>query len=86
MVIFPMILILVILYILSFKWNLIRIGGPAHRIVTKTVHKTLPGSGRGEGCMGVDGWGQKGGGGQGSGGGLGVVGVRGGAGLWGGGV
>ena len=28
---------------LSFEWNSIRLGGPAHGIVTKTVHKTLPG-------------------------------------------
>ena len=26
-----------------------RLGGPAHGIVTKTVHKTLPGGGRGPG-------------------------------------
>ena len=31
---------------LSFEWNSIRLGGPAHGIVTKTVHKTLPGGGR----------------------------------------
>ena len=24
-----------------FQWNLIRLGGPAHGIVTNTVHKTL---------------------------------------------
>ena len=31
------------------EWNLIRLdlGGPAHGIVTKTVHKTLPGGGGG---------------------------------------
>ena len=28
--------------LLSFKWNLIRLGSPAHEIVTRTVHKTLP--------------------------------------------
>ena len=28
---------------LSFEWNSIRLGGPAHGIVTKTVHKTLVG-------------------------------------------
>ena len=33
--------------LLSFKWNLIRLGGPAHGILTKTVHKTLPGGGGG---------------------------------------
>ena len=27
---------------LSIKWNSMRIGGPAHGIVTKTAHKTLP--------------------------------------------
>ena len=31
----------------SIKWNSIRLGGPAHGIVTKTVHKTLPGGGGG---------------------------------------
>ena len=31
----------------------IRLGGPAHRIVTKTVHKTLP---RGDGVQRVGGW------------------------------
>ena len=31
--------------VLSIKWNLIRLSGPAHGIVTKTVHKTLPGGG-----------------------------------------
>ena len=30
---------------LSFKWNLIRLGGPSHGIVTKTVHKVVPGGG-----------------------------------------
>ena len=34
---------------MSFKWNSIRLGGPAHRIVTKTVHKTLPEGGGGHG-------------------------------------
>ena len=29
---------------LSVEWNLTRLNGPAHGIVTKTVHKTLPGS------------------------------------------
>ena len=28
---------------LSIEWNLLRLGGPTHGIVTKTVHKTLPG-------------------------------------------
>ena len=27
---------------LSIECNLIKLGGPAHEIVTKTVHKTLP--------------------------------------------
>ena len=30
----------------------IRLDGPAYRTVTKTVHKTLPGGGRGEGVVG----------------------------------
>ena len=38
---------------MSFEWNSIRLGGPAHGIVTKTVHKTLPGSG---GVKRVGGW------------------------------
>ena len=29
--------------VLSIEWNLIRPGGPAPGIVTKTVHRTLPG-------------------------------------------
>ena len=33
---------------MSIKWNSIRLGGPANGIVTKTVHKTLSGGGRGE--------------------------------------
>ena len=51
---------------MSFKWNSIRLGGPAHEIVTKTVHKTLPGGGGGRGVRGLGGSG-----------GLGVVGVKG---------
>ena len=39
--------------LLSFERNLIRLGGPAHGIVTKTVHKTLP---RGGGGQGVGEW------------------------------
>ena len=31
---------------LSTEWNSIRLGGHAHGIVTKTVHKTVPGSAR----------------------------------------
>ena len=53
--------------LLSFKWNSIRLGGPAHGIVTKTIHKTLPGGGGGT-VVGVKGWwGQGGGGGLGDG-------------------
>ena len=33
---------------LSIEWNSIRLSGPARGIVTKAVHKTLPG-GRGDG-------------------------------------
>ena len=29
---------------MSIKWNSLRLGGPAHGIVTKTVQKTLPGA------------------------------------------
>ena len=35
--------------LLSIEWNSIRLSGPAHGIVTKTVHKTLPGGGGGRG-------------------------------------
>ena len=76
--------------LLSIKWNSIRLGGPAHEIVTKNVHKTLPGDGGGPGVGGVGvvglwqvgevrWWGSRGCGG-GSGGGPGdgeVVGVQG---------
>ena len=41
--------------LLSFEWNSIRLSGPAHGIVTKTVHKTLPGGGQGGRVMGVRG-------------------------------
>ena len=41
--------------LLSFQWNSIRLGGHVHGTVTKTVHKTLPGDGRGQG-IGVGGW------------------------------
>ena len=51
--------------LLSFKWNSIRLGGPAHGIVTKTVHKFLLEGGE---CQ----WG-RGGGDQ----GVGVLGSRG---------
>ena len=43
--------------LLSFEWNLIRLGGLAHGIVTKTVHKTLPGGGGGRGWGGLGGGG-----------------------------
>ena len=39
----------------------IRLGGPAHGIVTKAVHKTLPGGGWVGGCLGVQGVGRGGG-------------------------
>ena len=35
------------LLLLSIESNSIRLGRPAHGIVTKTVHKTLPGGGMG---------------------------------------
>ena len=62
---------------LSFEWNSIRLGGHAHGIVTKTVHKTLPGGGGvwggRVGVVGVKGVvGVRGGGGQGGGWGQGV--------------
>ena len=44
---------------LSFKWNLIRLGGPAHEIVTNTSHKTLLGVVGVKGVgrwVGVQGW------------------------------
>ena len=49
----------------------IRLGGPAHGIVTKTVHKTLPGGGWvGRGWWGPGWWGYRGGW-------VGVVGIQG---------
>ena len=46
------------------KWILVRLGGLAHGIVTKTVHKTLPGGRGGEGFWEVGGsvrsWGSNG--------------------------
>ena len=82
---------------LSFEWNLIRLGGPAHEIVTNTVHKTLPGGGGVvrvwgrwlgvKGWWGM-GWGQVGCGGVQrvvgvwGGGGMGVMGVWGWVGMW----
>ena len=63
---------------LSIEWNYIRINGPGHGIVTKTVHKSLQGCG-GKGRLGLCGlwaigwWGQgvRGGGHQGGWGGVG---------------
>ena len=34
---------------LSIEWSSIRLSGPAYGIVTKTVHKTLPRGGGGQG-------------------------------------
>ena len=51
--------------LLSIKWNSIRLSGPAHGIVTKTVHKTLPGGGGGQAVVGVRGVGGRGRGGGG---------------------
>ena len=64
---------------MSFEWNSIRQGGPAHGIVTQTVHKTLPGGGRGQGGGGwgvQEWWGTRDGRVK-SGGALGVVDVKG---------
>ena len=47
---------------MSIEWNSIRLSGPAHGIVTKTVHKTLPGDGGGKGVAGGGGQGVEGGG------------------------
>ena len=41
---------------LSIKWSPIRLGGPAHGILTKTVHKTLPGVCGSERVVGVKRW------------------------------
>ena len=52
---------------LSIEWNSIRLSDPALGIVTKTVHKTLPGGGgggRGGVVVGVVWWGWGGGGGE----------------------
>ena len=40
------------LILLSIEWNSIRLDDPAHGIVTKTVHKTLPEGGGAQ----VNGW------------------------------
>ena len=43
-------------YLLSIEWNSTRLGGPDHGIVTKTLHKNLPGVwgvGGGEGVTSV---------------------------------
>ena len=37
---------------LSIEWNLMRLSGAVHRIMTKTVHKILPVGGGGEGMVG----------------------------------
>ena len=42
---------------MSIKWNFIRLGGPAHGVVTKTVHRTLPGGGGAQGVGGYRGTG-----------------------------
>ena len=44
-----LLLIICLTHYLSIEWNSIRLDGPAHGIVTKTAHKTLPGGGGGEG-------------------------------------
>ena len=49
---------------MSFEWNPIRLGGNAHGIVTKTVHKTLLGGDRGQGGRGGRVRGAGGGGGR----------------------
>ena len=33
---------IVLFRLLSIEWNSTRIGGPAHKILTKIVHKTMP--------------------------------------------
>ena len=38
------------MFLLSIEWNSIKLGGPAHGIVTKTVHTSLAGGG-GEGDL-----------------------------------
>ena len=50
-------------FLLSIECNSIRLSDPAHGIVTKTVHKTLPGGGGGGGRGGYGGgwWGGRGG-------------------------
>ena len=47
-------------FFLSFEWNSIRQGGPAHEIVTKTVHKTLQGGDGGRGGGGQEAGGDQG--------------------------
>ena len=46
--------------LLSSEWNSIRLGGPAHGIVTKNVHKILPEGGGGPGVGGFGGTGSVG--------------------------
>ena len=45
----PIIYATTLKFLLLIECNLIRLGGHAHGIVTKTVHKTLPGGGGGPG-------------------------------------
>ena len=40
---------------MSIEWTFIRLGGPTHGIVTKTVHKTMPGVVGGEVGLGMGG-------------------------------
>ena len=44
---------------MSIEWNSIRLSDPAHWVVTRTVHKNLPGGGgvRGGGGQGLEGGG-----------------------------
>ena len=49
---------------MSFEWNSIRLGGPAHGIVTKTVHNSARGGGGQGGSRVGHGGGQEGRGGR----------------------
>ena len=42
------------IYLLSIEWNSTRLGGPDQGMVTKTLHKNLPG------VWGMGGWGVEG--------------------------
>ena len=46
---------------MAIEWNSIRLSDPAHGIVTKIVHKTLPGGGGDQGIGGSRGQGVVGG-------------------------